>query len=356
MSSRLAQEAYARHRFGSSSDHRGLFVNATGVRIRLTSQTAESIIACLMLHIGYDNPCDTIESGDMALTNGGICGRPRRLAVLLAVTLFTFSITAVAARPDSPAVPPAGPGDEVRNPLAGNPEAIKQGRFLFRFSCSHCHGLGANGGPRGPDLTGGRWTHGSSDAAIFRTISKGVPGTEMPSNEVFLLEEEVWSVIAYLRSRSAASAAPVGGDREAGKRIFFGSGACSQCHMVNGKGGRLGPELSRIGAARRTQHLAESIRDPSKQITVRNPLMEVTAGYQTVRVVTKDGRRITGVRRNEDSFSIQLMDQREQIHLFLKKELREAVHERRSLMPEYNEQVLDNEELQNLLAYLDSLR
>ena len=155
---------------------------------------------------------------------------------------------------------------------------------------------------------------------------------------------------------SAASAAPIKGDREAGKRIFFGSGICSQCHMVNGKGGRLGPDLSRIGAARRTQQLAESIRDPNKEITMRNPLQEVTLGYQTVRVVTNDGRRITGVRRNEDIFSIQLMDQREQIHLFLKKDLREVVHERRSLMPEYTEQMLRDKELQNLLAYLDSLR
>ena len=288
----------------------------------------------------------------MELTNGGFCGRARKLVLVLAVTLLTFSITGGAAQPRSL----TGPEKEVQNPLAENPEAIQQGRMLFRFSCSHCHGLGASGGLRGPDLTGGRWTHGSSDAAIFRTISKGIPGTEMSGNELFLVEEEVWSVIAYLRTLSAASTAPLGGDREAGKRIFFGSGACSQCHMVNGKGGRLGPDLSRIGAARRTQHLAESIRDPSKQVTVRNPLMDVTAGYQTVRVVTKDGRRITGVRRNEDSFSIQLMDQREQIYLFLKKDLREAVHERRSLMPEYTEQILSDKELQNLLAYLDSLR
>ena len=302
------------------------------------------------VHISYCNPYGTIESDAMAPTN--VCGPSRRLLVVLAVTLFTFSITAGAARPNSP----AGLGEEVQNPLAGDPEAIQQGRVLFRFSCSHCHGLGASGGPRGPDLTTGRWTHGGSDTAIFRTISQGRPGTEMPSNDAFLVEEEVWSVVAYLRSLSAASAPPIQGDREAGERIFFGSGACSQCHMVHGKGGRLGPDLSRIGATRRTQHLAESIRDPNKEITVRNPLMEVTSGYQTVRVVTQDGRHITGVRRNEDSFSIQLMDQREQIHLLLKKDLLGLVHERKSLMPEYTEQVLDNEELQNLLAYLDSLR
>ena len=305
-----------------------------------------------MLRIGWRNPFGTIEREDMALVNGGICGRSGNLVAVLAVTLFTFSITAGAAQRSSP----AGLAKEVQNPLARDPEAIQQGRLLFRFSCSMCHGLEASGGTRGPDLTSGRWTHGSSDAAIFRTIREGVPGTEMPANSGFLVEEEIWSVIAHLRTLSAASAAPIKGDREAGKRIFFGSGICSQCHMVNGKGGRLGPDLSRIGAARRTQQLAESIRDPNKEITMRNPLQEVTLGYQTVRVVTNDGRRITGVRRNEDIFSIQLMDQREQIHLFLKKDLREVVHERRSLMPEYTEQMLRDKELQNLLAYLDSLR
>ena len=286
----------------------------------------------------------------MALTSGGFCGRARNLALVPAVTLLTFSITAGAAQPSSP----AGPGKEVQNPLAGDPEAIQVGRASFRMRCSICHGVEASGGTRGPDLTRGRWTHGGSAAAIFRTINEGVPGTEMPA--AILAEDEIWALTAYLRSLSAASATPIAGNREAGERIFFGSGACSQCHMVNGKGGRLGPGLSHISSSRGTQYLIESIRDPNKQITIRNAAWEVTSGYETVRVVTQDGRRITGVRRNEDNFSIQLMDQREEIHTFLKKDLREVIYERRSLMPEYTEQVLSNEELQNLLAYLDSLR
>ncbi len=288
----------------------------------------------------------------MTLTGGGFCGRSENLVAVLAVTLLGLSLTAGAARPSAP----AGPEKEIKNPVAGNPEAIQQGRMVFRFSCSICHGLGATGGMRGPDLTRGRWAHGGSDAAIFRTINEGIPGTEMPGGEGFLLEEQVWSVIAYLRSLSAASVSPIEGDREAGERTFFGSSACSRCHMVNGKGGRLGPDLSRIGAARRIQHLAESIRDPNKEVTVRDPFTGTIVGYQTLRVVTKDGRRITGVRRNEDTFSIQLLDQREEIHMFLKKDLREVIYEKRSLMPKYTEQILSDKELQNLLAYLDGLR
>ena len=290
------------------------------------------------------------KSENMMPANGGFCGQARTL-LTLPVLLFAFLSPASAAQGTTA----AAPGKEVKDPMAGDPVAIHQGKATFRMFCSMCHGLDASGGSRGPDLTAGRWTHGSSAAAVFRTIREGVPGTDMPENGN-LLEEEVWSIVAYLRSLSAASAAPVEGNREAGERIFFGSGICSQCHMVNGKGGRLGPDLSRIGAARRPQHLAESIRDPNKEVTVRNPFTEVTLGYQTVRVVTKGGRRITGVRRNEDSFSIQLMDQREEIHLLLMKDLREVIYERRSLMPEYTEQMLSDKELQNLLAYLDRLR
>ena len=245
------------------------------------------------------------------------------------------------------AVPQEKQEKEIKNPMAGNPEAIQEGAVLFRISCAFCHGADARGGSRGPDLAGGRRTHGDSDAALLRTITRGVPGTEMPGSD--LEEEAIWRVIAYLRSLSAPApaAAAVAGSREAGEKLFFGAAACSQCHMVKGKGGRLGPALTRAGAARPLRHLAESIRDAGK---------EITSGYETVVVVTRDGRRITGVRRNEDTFSIQLMDEREQIHSFLKKDLKEVVHEPRSLMPDYQEAVLKQKDLQDLLAYLESLR
>ena len=301
------------------------------------------------MRTGWRNPSGSVENENMVPTSGAFRGGARTLMLVPAAILFAFSIMAGAAQRTSA----ASPGKEVQNPLAGDPEAIQLGRALFRHFCSFCHGLEASRGTRGPDLTRGRWTHGSSDAAIFRTISEGVPGTAMPAT--VMTEDEAWAIIAYLRSLSAASATPVRGNRKEGERIFFGSGGCSQCHMVNGKGGRLGPSLSRIAASRGTQYLIESIRDPNKQITNRNPDWMVAEGYETVRVVTKDGRRITGVRRNEDRFSIQLMDRHEQIHLLLKKNLQEVIHERGSLMPKYSEQMLNETELQDLLAYLDSL-
>src|ERR1700678_3499550 len=98
----------------------------------------------------------------------------------------------------------------VTNPVAGNPAAIHEGASLFRGNCSPCHGLNAQGGGRGPDLTAGRWVHGSSDAAIFGTITGGVPGTEMPANG--FEDSETWAIIAYLRSLAPAKSGAVSGD------------------------------------------------------------------------------------------------------------------------------------------------
>ena len=141
---------------------------------------------------------------------------------------------------------------------------IRQARTLvFPFS-PLCHGVDGRGGTRGPDLTSGRWTHGSRDDLIFRIITKGVPGTQMPPNDV--TEEETWMIIAYLRSQEATSSTVVTGSLEKGQALFFGKGLCVQCHMVNGKGGWFGPDLTRIGASRPISYLVEAIREPNKRL------------------------------------------------------------------------------------------
>jgi cytochrome c oxidase cbb3-type subunit III len=247
---------------------------------------------------------------------------------------------------------------EPSNPFGGQAEAVREGESLFRNQCAMCHGTNAQGGLKGPSLSSGRLTHGSGDAALFRVITRGVPGTAMSASE--LAPERIWKIVAYLRTRNGRASAASLGNRGAGEELFFKKARCSQCHMVNGRGGRLGPELSRIGAARSISYLTDKIREPDKlgkDMTVGlwwelgQPLV-----YQTVTVVTKEGRRITGSLRNEDTFSIQLMDRSEELHRFWKKDLQEVIHERRSLMPAYGEQILSQTELQDLLAYLDGLR
>src|SRR5713226_8207113 len=142
-----------------------------------------------------------------------------------------------------------------KNPFAGDAKAAKLGEFEFRANCAFCHGLGARGGGRGPDLTRIQKKHGNSDADIFRTINEGVPGTAMPPNGatqqgVGMTEEEIWQVVSYIRSVQVKSSAQPTGNAARGKELFSGSAACASCHMMEGKGGRLGPDLTATGTSR----------------------------------------------------------------------------------------------------------
>jgi cytochrome c oxidase cbb3-type subunit III len=246
----------------------------------------------------------------------------------------------------------------VTNPVAGEPRAIQEGASLFRANCSPCHGLNAHGGGRGPDLTAGRWVHGSTDADLFRTVTHGVPGTEMPANAFD--DSETWAILAYVRSLAPAKTGAVSGDPAKGKTIFWETAGCSTCHMVQGRGGVLGPDLSRVGEARAADYLVDSIRQPSKELSTGmldpNNHYGLPLVYDTVTVVTPDGHKIAGVAKNEDTFSLQLIDTNQHLQFFLKKNLREVNHERKSLMPAYTEDMLKPAELQDLVAYLEGLR
>jgi alcohol dehydrogenase (cytochrome c) len=238
---------------------------------------------------------------------------------------------------------------------AGDAQAVRQGAVLFRQDCVFCHGVGATGGVRGPDLTAGIWVHGASDAEIARTITNGVPGTAMQGNHYN--EEEVRQVIAYLRTLQKQAAAPASGDAARGESIFFGSAHCSTCHIVNGRGGRLGPELTRTGSARPRRYLIESIREPNRQLTENRSFGEsASLNYDTVTAVTRDGKTIVGVPVNEDTYTVQIMDTAERIHSLEKKSLKSFRHDARSLMPAYGADVLPDKDLDDLVAYLLSLR
>jgi cytochrome c oxidase cbb3-type subunit 3 len=251
-----------------------------------------------------------------------------------------------------------GQENAVTNPVTGNPAAIQEGASLFRANCSPCHGLNAQGGGRGPDLTAGHWVHGSTDGDIFRTVTRGVPGTEMPANG--FEDSETWAILAYLRSLAPAKSETVSGDPVKGEKIFWGTAGCSTCHMVQGRGGVLGPDLSHVGEARSVPYLIDSIREPSKELTSGmldpNNHYGLPLVYDTVTVVTADGQKIVGVAKNEDTFSIQLLDTGQRLQFFLKKNLKEVIHERKSLMPAYTETMLKPAELQDLVAYLEGLR
>jgi cytochrome c oxidase cbb3-type subunit III len=248
------------------------------------------------------------------------------------------------------------------NPFAGDAKAAKAGASQFRANCAFCHGLGARGGGRGPDLTRTQKRHGKTDADLFRTINEGIPGTAMPQNGttgqgVGMTAEEIWQVITYIHSVEKKSAAYPIGDAAHGDKLFHGSAGCFTCHMVNGKGGRLGPDLTNIATARATESLVESVRNPSTHLAtglIENT-KEFPQEYETVMVVTQDGQSLTGVALNEDNFSLQMMDTQQQIHLFEKNKLKSFKKSRESLMPAYDEKTLPEQDLHDLLAYLSEV-
>jgi cytochrome c oxidase cbb3-type subunit III len=245
---------------------------------------------------------------------------------------------------------------QTTNPLANDSSAAKLGEFQFRSNCSFCHGLGARGGGRGPDLTRKPKKHGNSDAEIFRNIQGGIPGTAMPaavgSIGVGMSDDEIWQVIAYIRSIEKTSAA-ITGDATHGELIYSAQG-CPSCHMIRGKGGRLGPDLSSVGSARAAEYLTESVRNPSRQLShgLLEAQKEFPQDYESVTVVAADGTKYRGIILNEDGFTLQMIDVREKVHSFTKRELQSFEKSRMSLMPAYGPDSISDKDLQDIVAFL----
>ena len=199
-------------------------------------------------------------------------------------------------------------------------------------------------GGRGPNLVAGPLSHGDDDESIRRVIRIGVPGTTMPAFSD-LADDDVSNILAYLRSlqKGVVPQEHVPGDPALGKQVFDKNG-CSGCHRMGAQGSIYGPDLTRIGAARSIDYIRESITNPSA---------DIPEAYEGVAVVTKDGKSITGRRINEDTFTLQLVEPSQKYLMFDKSQLRSVSYEKKSLMPAYH---LSDSELQNLVAYLASLR
>lgn len=184
------------------------------------------------------------------------------------------------------------------NPFANNPGAAGQGGQLFNSTCAVCHGTGAVGG-RGPSLRTGHFAHGDSDAEIFQTIKGGVKGTEMPSFSA-LPDADVWRLVTYIKSLSATAGADVAvGDATRGQSLFFGSGNCTACHEINGKGSDFAPDLSAEG-----KEALGAIR--TGILHAARPRGPRAPGARFVEVVLKNGQHISGIARAQDSFALDL--------------------------------------------------
>jgi PQQ-dependent dehydrogenase (methanol/ethanol family) len=231
--------------------------------------------------------------------------------------------------------------EDLKNPVAGQAEAIAAGKKLYLEGCSGCHGPTAEGG-RGPNLAQGDQIRGATNRHLMSVIAEGVKGSDMPPSG--LPNDKIWQVIAYLRNLTAVAIDSVAtGDVQAGRALFFGAAGCANCHTIRGRGGYPGPDLSNIGRVRSFRQLRESLLDPNAQIS---------EGYGGVTVTTKSGQSISGVARDSTNYAIQILDARGEIHRLLKADLREVVFRQDSLMPRDFQQRLSPADIENLLAFL----
>jgi putative heme-binding domain-containing protein len=274
------------------------------------------------------------------------------MSMPMSLSLLTLIIVGLAS------FNPAYAADD-HNPFANDPKAAKAGEYEFRINCALCHGLGAHGGGRGPDLTRAQKKHAHSDGELFQVISNGIAGTVMPANGtngqgVGMTDEEIWQIVTYIRSVEVKAPAVAAGRAAHGKELFYGDANCSLCHMAQGKGGRVGPELTSVGGSRTREAIIDSVRNPSRRLAwgLTESTKEFPQEYETVTVVTAEGKEIKGVALNEDNFSVQIIDASEKIHLLEKDKLRSFKKSRESLMPKYGADILSDKDLDDVVAYL----
>jgi len=223
-----------------------------------------------------------------------------------------------------------------------SPEDVAAGAKTFRSHCATCHGIRGEGGV-GPALAAGRFFHGSSDDALLKNISDGIPGTEMAG--LFYSPDRVWQIIAYIRSLNPSSRSDVPGDVGNGRSLFTSKG-CMRCHRVQGEGGRLGPDLTSIGKSRSPENLRDSIVNPNAVVQPR---------FWVVEAAGKDGTAYSGFLLNEDTYTVQILDFQERLRSLDKSGLSNYKVKKDSRMPSFGKTLTDAQ-ITDLVAYLSSLK
>jgi len=221
---------------------------------------------------------------------------------------------------------------------------VELGSRLYRLNCFACHGPEGASIP-GVDFQRGQFKRASSDEDLLRVIRNGVPGTAMPPHSIG--DAQLLALVAYIRNLHDSAASATGsGNADRGRALFEGKGGCVSCHRVNGKGSRVGPDLSEVGAIRTAAYLERSILDPNESILPE---------HRYVRAVTRQGVVITGRRLNEDSHTLQVIDLDERLRSLSKADLRELTLLTTSSMPSYPGK-FSSSELADLVTYLLSLK
>jgi len=239
------------------------------------------------------------------------------------------------------------PTEAQENPFDTEVDERIGGR-VFLSECGRCHGRDARGNDEtgAPDLTRGRLRTASTDAGLFQVIRDGIPGTAMIGIG-WAPDPTIWQIVAYVNTlRIDPGDYDLPGSVDRGRGIFNGKGNCASCHMVKGNGGRRGPDLSTVANRRKPEELKTDLTDPDETVEPR---------WWTLKVARADGSLVEGLRMNEDTFTLRIMDAEENLWHFSKQELRSLERIETSPMPSVAGTLMASE-VDDLVAFLFSLR
>lgn len=221
--------------------------------------------------------------------------------------------------------------------------AVGRGKRSFAAYCATCHGLDGRGGEHAPAIVDTPAAQVRTDEALAGIIRHGIRGAGMPSFH-FLTSEQIEEIVSYVRVLGGnTSVVNVKGDPAAGAKLFFGKARCSDCHMMQGKGGFIASDLSKFGRTHSAREIRQMILQPNKALVPR---------WQLVRVVTHSGQHFSGLIRNEDNFSIALLSEDGVFHLLMKSDIARITREPRSIMPDDYGKKLSAAQLDDLTSFL----
>jgi putative heme-binding domain-containing protein len=221
-------------------------------------------------------------------------------------------------------------------------EDIAAGNRVYGVQCIQCHGRDGDQ-ISGIDLRRGLFRRSTTDEDLGRIITNGT-SAGMPAFK--LQPSELTGAIAFIRAHFDTTASVRLGDATRGRAIFEGKGMCGTCHRVSGRGPRTAPDLSDAGIARAPAALERSIRDPSSAMLPIN---------RPVTIVMKDRTISRGRRLNEDTFTVQVLDEKERLLSIAKRDVEVFEVSPKSSMPGFADR-LTADEIADVVAYLLTLR
>lgn len=267
------------------------------------------------------------------------------------VLLLVLAATPALAQPKPPAS---------ANPFLGNQQAVTQGKATYDRVCTACHGPDATAGERAPAIVlsgAGTALRGQrSIDQIVAIVRDGIPGTGMPAWDKRLSNDDILKLGAYIHAlRGTAIDNPLPGDPAHGEQVFWGKGQCGTCHMMGGRGGVTGPDLGDIASVRKTTAIVNALTKVEHRVFgdggVHLPAI-LPMDYNPVQVVTKDGRTIEGVMRNQDHWSVQFISMDGKFHSLNRDDLISVTIRSGSIMPTDYDKRLSPDEFRDLLAFL----